>query len=88
MKIIRHILAPFLLAIWMLVSFGIFEVIYIGIEWMVGYDEFYDLERTLGGVDFQLANRAMEYLWFPVLVSIPILILMAIPAVWLIRRYR
>ena len=64
------------------------DVIYGRIEAVVAHDHFYDLERTFGSCKFQLANRITELLWFQMLVCIPILSLMAIPAVWLIRRYR
>ena len=89
MKTFYNALAAVLLAIWMVVSLAVAGTFYVWIRTVVGNEDFWHLERSLGGFTIHLTkNASMDILWFQMLLVVPILILMSVPAIWIIRRYR
>ena len=87
MKRLWDVLAPVVLAIWMMLSLAVAGVVYVGIKSNVGNEEFWHYERSLGGFTIHLTkNISMDILWFQILTFLPVLILMATPAVWIVRR--
>ena len=89
MRPLYSAVASILLAIWMFVSLAVAGTIYVTIRTAVGNEDFWQLERSLGGFTVHLTkNASMDVLWFQMLVVIPVLILMSVPAIWMIRRYR
>ena len=87
MKTFRNAIATLLLAVWMLVSISITGMVYAVIGVSAGRGVLYEMERALGGFSIDvIPGVCLNILWAQMLLCLPVLILLSIPAVWLLGR--
>ena len=87
MKYIQPIISTILLALWMMLSFVISAAVYAAIDNSIGTEGWRELDQVFGGFTIPLTHSSfMPIYWSQVLVCLPICIIMAAPAVWLLRK--
>ena len=71
----------------MMLAFGIAAVAYAIIEEYIGPEGWLELDRLLDGFTIPTARYAsITVYWSQILICLPVCILMAVPAVWLLQR--
>ena len=89
MKIIRPTISTILLALWMMLSFGIAAVVYAVIDGHIGNEGWLELDRMLYGFSIPTGRSAsITVYWSQIFVCLPVCILMAAPVVWLLQRHK
>ena len=87
MKILQPLLTTTLLAIWMELSIAIASATYVGFRALSGPDDFDNLVSKLGSFTLHISkNTSMDIVWAQILFTLPVFMLMAAPAVWLLQR--
>ncbi|HOW97078.1 MAG TPA: hypothetical protein P5567_09535 [Kiritimatiellia bacterium] len=88
MKSIQNVLAAVVLALWMLVSLSLATAFYMWIGVKAGPGALGEMERALGGITlFVHPGFCLRILWAQVLFCFPVLLAMAVPAAWWLRRW-
>lgn len=88
MKSIQNAIAAVVLALWMLLSLSLATAFYLWIGVKAGRGVLPEMERALGGISlFIHPGLCLSILWTQLLICFPVLLVMAVPAVWWLKRW-